>query len=202
MAIMGQTGSGKTTVANVLLYARGYTLALRTKADTAKIPGARIKRAADFGIRDDVDRYLLTPPHERQDEEIHGALNTVWERSSPRGGWTVYADEMYYIDKYLKTSSKDIVKLLTQGRSKKITVICGMQRPVDVPRFVLSEATHLIAFGGDTRDAKTLSDATTKEFGETILTLKRYEFAWYYRPERAIWTGRVQELLRPKTRVV
>jgi energy-coupling factor transporter ATP-binding protein EcfA2 len=196
LSLTGDTGSGKTTLANVLLHARDYTIAFRSKADDAPLPGARIKYASDFGIRNDVNRYLLDPPYERQLPEFWNALETVWKQ----GHWTVYYDEMFHLAQ-LKDSksgaklSDRIDRMLTQGRSKKITNICGMQRPVNVSRYALSQCTHMISFSCEGRDVKILDDIAGREFSDTVASLGRYEFAWFYRPERAVWRGRVQDLL-------
>ena len=197
MALTGRTGSGKTTLANVLLHHRSYTLALRSKSDDAPLPGARIKRASDFATRDDVDRYLLDPPYERQLVEFWNALEIVWKQ----GHWCVYCDELWYLSQLKESGHRlgdRIDRLLTQGRSKKISVVCGAQRPVQISRFALSQATHIICFYGDNRDAKILAEVTGDEFGKVIQNLGKYQFAWYYVPTREIWTGRVQDLLPDK----
>lgn len=193
LSLTGDTGSGKTTLANVLLHARTYTLALRSKADDAPLPGARIKTARDFG-REDIDRYLLDPSYERQLIEFWNALEIVWRQ----GSWTVYLDELFYLTQLKSGTYKlgdRIDRLLTQGRSKGITVVSGMQRPVQVSRFALSQSTHLVAFGAEGRDVKVLDEVGGRDFANTVADLGRYEFAWYYRPDRAVWRGRVQDLL-------
>ena len=197
MSLTGDTGSGKTTLANVLLYARDYTLSFRSKADDAPLPGARITTARQFAAHDDIDRYVLDPPYEKQLVEFWNALEVVWKQ----GGWTVYFDELFYLTS-LKNGgyrlSDRIDRMLTQGRSKRITAMCGMQRPVQVSRFALSQSAHLIAFGAEGRDIKILDEVAGKQFAETVADLGRFEFAWYYRPERSVWRGRVQDLLRPE----
>ena len=195
MAITGDTGSGKTTLADVLLHFRGYTLALRSKADDAHLIGAKISRAAHFASRPDVDRWLLDPPYEYQLEEFWNAFEKVWKQ----GYWTIYLDELFYLSKLRDARNHklndQIEKMLTQGRSKKITVVAGMQRPVQVTRFALSQATHIISFTGENRDAKILKESVNEDFGNAVMQLPRYSFAWYYRPKREIWIGNVQELL-------
>lgn len=183
----------------MLLHARGYTLALRSKADDAPLPGLLIRRASDFGAYPDVNRYLLDPPYERQLPAFWNALETVWRE----GRWTVYCDELFYLSS-LKAGdyrlASRIDRLLTQGRSKKITVISGMQRPVQVSRFALSQSTHVISFGCERRDLRTLEDVAGEKFAATVESLGRYEFAWYYRPERAVWRGYVQDLVPTLTK--
>lgn len=194
MIVTGRTGSGKTTVCAALMYARQNVLSIRTKSDTARIPGAKIRTAKAFVDAElksgEPNRFLLDPPFERQRDTIASALDAVWSE----GGWTVYVDELYYLSEQLKLGDK-VNMLLTQGRSKGITVVNGAQRPVHVSRFALSEATHVISFGGDRRDVKTLSEAVDDSFAGEVAKLGRYEFAWYYVPERRTYRGRLQDLL-------
>ena len=116
-------------------------------------------------------------------------MEEVWKQ----GGWTLYLDELFYLTRLGLTPLID--RLLTQGRSKGITVVSGMQRPVSVTRYAVSQATHIIAFQQEGRDAKTL-----REFGGESLYrdltsgLRRHEFVWFHRPSRKTFIGKVQDL--------
>ncbi|MGH7955069.1 MAG: hypothetical protein ACREOZ_03830, partial [Gloeomargaritales cyanobacterium] len=85
--------------------------------------------------------------------------------------------------------------LLTQGRSNGITAVCGMQRPVGVTRYAMSQATHVLSFGAERRDAKIIGEICGDKMEQSVNQLHRYEFAWYYRPERTVWVGKVQDLV-------
>ena len=191
ISISGDTGSGKTTLANVLLYGREYTLSLRSKADKAPLPGRYIRTAAAFAKDNKTKRFLLDPLPERKAVEFYPALVQAWKE----GGWCVYVDELWHVERMHKALQQQIEIMLTQGRSNNISMFTGMQRPVDVSRFAMSQATHNIAFKADGRDVKTLAEVGTKEWADAVESLKRYEFAWYYRPERQVWVGKVQQLL-------
>jgi hypothetical protein len=128
-------------------------------------------------------RFELNPYYERQYIEFARAINTVWRE----GHWALYADELYYLTR--KGLGEPIEILLTQGRSKKITTVVGMQRPVSVSRFALSQSTHIIAFRQEPRDAKTLAEASIEAIRDAVVQLPRYHFVWYYRPERRLWIG-------------
>lgn len=125
-------------------------------------------------------RLLLSPSYDRQQDEIALALERVWRQ----GGWTVYIDELFYLTDMLGLSAF-VTRLLTQGRSKGISVVVGMQRPVLVTRFAISEATHIISFNLDGRDVKTMSEAASTKFAKVGATLRKHEFAWMYRPNVA-----------------
>lgn len=135
-------------------------------------------------------RFVLDPPYERQREEFAKALYRVWVE----GGWTVYLDELYYLTQEVRLN-RPITMLLTQGRSQDITVMVGMQRPVSITRFALSQATHVISFYQEARDAKILAEATSIRILPIVESLGRHEFVWYYRPENTMWRGRLQDLV-------
>lgn len=132
-------------------------------------------------------RVVLMPQWEKQASEFDAALSRVWAQ----GGWTVYVDETHYVDGELKLRDK-LNRLLTQGREPgRISVVCGMQRPTSVTRFAIGEATHVISFGLEGRDAKILGEAATPRMSKIVERLGHHEFAWLYIPTRAIWTGKL-----------
>lgn len=191
MTVIGDTGTGKTTLIARILTERKYVLSVRTKSDKTPLPGKHVRTAAAFK-RLDIGRdgrVLLDPTYERQAYEIYHAFETVWRED----GWTVNIDELYYLTSQLGAASRvierQINRFLTQGRSKGISVVSGMQRPVSTTRFAMSQSSHLIAFRVEGRDRKTLQDAGGDDWAAAVLGLGRYEFAWYYRPERALWLG-------------
>lgn len=170
-----------------------YTIALQSKLGSRtdpKLPGQVIRLSKPFyrGIH---DRYVVEPAYDNQRAVFINVIDKAFEQ----GGWTVYFDELYYIEDQLRMKPWEN-KLLTQGRSKGLTVMVGMQRPVGVTRFALSQSTHIISFSMEGRDvAQTLRQTATDKLAETVTQLQRYEFAWYYKPTREIWTGRVQDLV-------
>jgi len=132
-------------------------------------------------------RLVIRPKFEKQSHEFGRALNKVWSG----GGWTCAIDELFYVDTELKLRVP-INRLLTQGREPgKISVCCGMQRPSIVSRFALGEASHVITFTVEGRDAKVLQDATNRRLAEAASDLPRHHFAWFHVPTRAIWVGKL-----------
>lgn len=187
VAIVGSTGSGKSYLEARLVRYRDFCLVLRTKADDIRFPGFRtIHSIAELRASD--SRVLLSPKYERQYIECAKALEMAWRE----GGWCVAIDELYYatelkLDRYIN-------RLLTQGRSKHISVICGMQRPSRVTRFALSEITHGFFFTAEGRDIKLIGEATTPRVEALLPTLKQYQFVYFNRKSRDVQTGRAQSL--------
>jgi hypothetical protein len=158
-------------------------LVLRSKPDSVTYDTDRVIRTA-HGMGDTrYDSFTLNPRYEAQRREFSQALENAWRQ----GSWTVYVDELFYQSERLKLG-EPIERLLTQGRSKNISVAVGMQRPARVSRFAISESTHVLSFGLEGRDAKELSYATTRAVEDAVRALPEHHFVWFKRP-RTIWVG-------------
>ena len=195
VSISGSTGTGKSTLSSSLLLSRSYVLILRSKPDDVDYSGRVIKTAKQFaGINyEDTPRVILDPAYESQLLEFYKALELAFKH----GGWTVYFDELYYLSETLRLG-REVDKFLTQGRSKGLTAVCGMQRPIRVSRFAISEATHTISFRAEGRDVKqTLSQICNEKYAEIVMSLDKmsHQFAWFYQKTDKIWVGRMQDLM-------
>jgi hypothetical protein len=171
-------------VASFLVETRRYTVVFKSKPDAVRYPGHIRARTAEALDNQRLEHIVLDPKYERQWPEFSAGLEKVWHQ----GGWTVALDELLYLDRL--GLRKPIERLLTQGRSKGISVLVGMQRPAQVTRFAISESMHVLSFGLEGRDAKELGLATQRWVGDAVSQLGRYEFAWYRRPDR-LWVGKL-----------
>jgi hypothetical protein len=192
--VVGDTGTGKTTLISKLVRERQYVIVFRTKADDIKFPGFKVSRTAD--ILDDLyaDKILLAPRYERLALEGYRMFEKTWRQR----GWTVVIDELWFVESELGLKQQSI-RLLTQGRSQKMTAVVGVQRPAFISRFALSQSTHLFSFRLDGRDVKTIRDATTTRLvpyldpdSPQVLPDKR--FAYYHRANREIRIGNARQL--------
>lgn len=192
LAIIGDTSSGKTTLANFLLQFRKYTISIKTKGDPAPLPGREIKTAKEFK-KGTEDRYILYPPFRYQWYEINEAIENVFEQ----GSWTLYFDELYRITQLRLADQVD--RLYTQGRTEGITTLSAMQRPSRIPRTAVAETKHIISFILEGRDIKTLAEITNPRFAAIVAKLdaEKFEFAWYHRPTRKIFVGRLRRVNTP-----
>jgi hypothetical protein len=191
VAAVGDTGTGKTFLVSKLTELRSYVVVLRTKPDNIRFEG--FVRARSGNALDDLyeTRILLTPKHSHQMREGYNMLNRVWEQ----GGWTVVIDELWYVEKILKLGPL-VERLLTQGRSKNISVIVGMQRPAQISRFAISQCTHLFSFRVEGRDLQTIKESTSPRIVEPIASLTGHKFVYYNRPDRIVATGDAKYLNR------
>lgn len=191
-AVIGSTGTGKTYLMSRLIGIRKYVVMVKTKADDIEFPDMLRDRKGRLLNELYADRILLEPPFDRQSTTIRKAMRSIWET----GNWSLFLDELYYIDRLGLRGLVDM--LLTQGRSKKISVVTGMQRPVWVTRFALSECSHIFCFRLEGRDLKTIADMTSDDFAEVVSTLSRdkHEFAHFHVPTATIGKGNANNLER------
>jgi tRNA A37 threonylcarbamoyladenosine biosynthesis protein TsaE len=189
VVLIGMNGSGKTTLARHLLTRyRKWKIMLVTKPDDITWPGWRTVKDHK-AINGRTDSYRLHPEYESSRQQFKEVMDRVWKE----GGWCIYLDELYHLEH--KGLSNDVIKLLTQGRSKRITVVGGVQRPAWVTRFALSEPRHTFAFRvGDNRDAKAIGDGLGKAFQTEVERLRRYEFAYHDKVTGEIKRGNSRDI--------
>lgn len=187
--IIGMTGCGKTTLAKTLLDKRGYKLMLVTKPDDVLWDGWRqVKTASEVRIREGRS-WRLYPEWSKSKQEFSALMDKAWDE----GGWTIYADELYHLE-HLGLRDK-LIQELTQGRSKRLTVVAGVQRPAWVTKFVLSEATHVYCFRlGDDEDRIAIGKRVGQHFAREVSTLGRYEFAYLNKLTGEVHKGTVKTL--------
>lgn len=189
-AVVGRTGSGKTYLISKLVELRQYVVIFRTKPDKNKFPGFDKVRKANAMDHWSATRLLLEPEYSRQAVEGYAMLERAWQD----GGWTIVIDENWYSEAHLGLKPY-IVRLLTQGRSKDISVVVGMQRPVDISRFALSEITHLFVFRTEGRDLKfSLRDSTNDEIVPAVRGLRGHDFVYYNAAKDLLTTGNANKL--------
>ena len=162
--LIGRTGSGKTTLALSLLPYRRFVLVLATKPKDPLInrlrrDGFRVTRK--WPVSPEVfPRVVYWPKIERASDisaqryGLYDALSSVYED----GGWCVYADEIRYLSDTL--GLEGMLQLLwLQGRSLKVSLIGGTQRPAWIPLEAFSQATHLFLWReNDARNLKRLGE--------------------------------------------
>lgn len=189
VGVVGRTGSGKTYLIAKLVAMRQYVTIFRTKPDRNKFAGFVTVRHASAMDHWRSERLLLEPDYKLQAREGYGMLERAWRD----GGWTIAVDENWYAEQIgLKPY---IIRLLTQGRSKDISVIVGMQRPVDISRFALSEITHLFVFRCEGRDLKfSLRDSTIDAIVPAVRALRGHDFVYYNAAKEIIATGNANKL--------
>lgn len=188
--IIGRTGSGKTYLMARLFKLRQYVVFFRTKPDKNKFPDLVTVRRAEAMRSFNGMRLMLDPDYQRQAVEGYRMMEYAWQD----GSWCVGIDELWYAEEQLGLTDY-VNRMLTQGRSKDITAVLGVQRPVDISRFALSETKHIFIFQTEGRDLKfSLRDSTTDRIVPAVQSLGKYEFVYYNRETGEIRKGNANRL--------
>jgi energy-coupling factor transporter ATP-binding protein EcfA2 len=148
VTLLGHTGSGKTTLARSILSKRNHRLIFATKPrdeslDLFKREGYKVSRVWPVDPRI-WSKVVFWPKIERpedlitQQQEIGRCLGSVYRT----GGWCLYFDEVRYITDTLGLR-RPLELIWLQGRSLKLSVVAGTQRPAWIPLEAYSQATHL-----------------------------------------------------------
>lgn len=189
--MIGDTGTGKTYLVSQLVQLKEHVVILRTKPDDIKFAGfTRFQKARAMDDWHN-DHILLDPKYEDQARQAWEMLERAWRQ----GGWTVVIDEQWYAEQELKMRQM-IVRLLTQGRSLGITVVCGVQRPVEISRFMLSQSKHIFTFQIDGGDMDRVKQATTPRIVEAVESLTGHDFVYFNRSKKLIAKGNARTLNR------
>lgn len=189
--IIGDTGSGKTYLESKLLDLRDHVIVVKTKPDDIKFDGFRkIKKYTDL-MDLKTNRFVLDTGFDQGLQRLHitSAINLAWKQE----GWTIAVDETYYWTSVLRLE-RQLNMLLTQGRSKHLTIVAGMQRPAWVSRFALSQATHAFIFRCEGRDLTTLSQALSPKVVKPVEELRGHDFVYFNRATREVVTGNANRL--------
>ena len=199
--VVGDTGEGKTYLEEKLLKYRHSVLYLKSKPDDIKFPTFRkIKSTFDVGKWrfDDagklVTKWLIEPKSNSyldQRQEFKRAYDKAWHE----GGWTVVVDEAFFQTKKLHLGD-DIDMLVTQGRSKHITMVVGCQRPAWISLFPMSQSTHAFIFGCEGKDLKRLGEAYTPRIIKPVqeLNAEKHDFVYYNRRTKVITIGNANRI--------
>jgi hypothetical protein len=198
VVIVGDTGTGKTYLESKILTMRKHIIYMQSKTDDIKFPGFRkVKTQLDIGRNPfengaAVTKWLLQPKlidFGAQQKEFSRTFDQAWRE----GGWTIVIDETYFATYILKLE-KQINMLLTQGRSKHLTIVVGMQRPAWISRFALSQATHAFIFRCEGRDVKSLADALSPKIVKPVQELTGHDFVYFNRATREVKVGNANKL--------
>jgi len=163
---------GKTRLTATLIQQRQYVVVLKTNTIPKMTPiGVAFGRSPRrrYGQRT-YRRFLLRPRYEHQAREGWNMLERAWKQ----GGWTVVVDENWYAEKSLGLK-RQIEKVLTrtQRLHYRRRWYAASRR---YQSFRLVSGNARLSFIGDSRDARTIAEATTDDIRPYITSLQKYQF--------------------------
>jgi hypothetical protein len=151
--MVGPTGSGKTTLETAILPRRDFVVFLSTKRidstqDELHSMGYKVVHSGRDLNPDVAPLAILRPPwpenvSAKELKDLHaGVFREALMRVFQQGHWTVVMDEARYLTKDLGLAAEAEL-LWLQGRSLKISVVAGTQRPRWIPLEAYDQASHL-----------------------------------------------------------
>jgi hypothetical protein len=169
LVLCGKSGSGKTQAATWHLSLRSFDrmpwLVYDFKFDPLLNSIAGLQ-TIEVGEIPQHPGLFICHPRPDETEAVQAQMWAIWEK----GSIGIYIDEGYMVG-----DTPAFRALLTQGRTKIIPMIVGVQRPTWVTRFLFTEADFFQVFLlADERDMKTVEGFTPP------LSRKRLPPYWSY----------------------
>lgn len=182
VGVFGHTGSGKTQFGAMLLSKKNLKsrphIIIDYKGDELL---NSLKNVRDIGF-DDPKKPGLYILHTRIDQQ-DDTERWLWKMHD-KGDVHLYADEGYMLPRLSRFGAVDAIQ--TQGRSRRVSMTTLSQRPVGIPRYVISEASHIIMFHlNDDRDIATAEQVVPRGFSTWLpkelreKELPRFWSRWY-----------------------
>lgn len=136
--VAGMTGSGKSTFSQIMLQKTRSLIAVDSKASMDKwgLEDITVANVQAFEKGEAMRLRVI------ENEDAYQLLEIAYAR----GNCTVYIDEVTALIPSSRKYPKIITDIWTRGRSRNVRGWAVTQRPVDVPRILLSEANHIIMF--------------------------------------------------------
>lgn len=194
VGIFGHTGSGKTQMGAWLLSKKRLKtrphVIIDYKGDDL-LNSLENSREIGFETPKKPGLYIL---HARIDQQ-ENVEQWLWQIHEA-GNIHLYADEGYMLPRLKRFGAVDAIQ--TQGRSRHVNMTVLSQRPIGIPRYVISEAAHIVLFHlNDDRDVSIAEQVVPHGFSSWLPRgmkekhLPRFWSRWYSVKNRG------QYILRP-----
>jgi energy-coupling factor transporter ATP-binding protein EcfA2 len=179
ICVVGKSGSGKTNLCLFLAQNSPVrpVVIFNTKWDDQyhRLGSKKdVTRTLPDRIRPDREWVIVEPDSETISDP--DALDDMLAALGESKDITVLIDESYMFHKRGQ-AGPGLIGLLTRGRSRGITTICGTQRPAWVSRFVFSEATQGYFLRLNTEDDKKTVKGYTG-IDPSMIPTEKYQSLW------------------------
>lgn len=180
MVMIGSTGSGKTTLARSLVANADRVVWWDTKAMGESGFEQRVTWAPEHAeLIAATDRLEVAPdPHRDHTEQMDEVAHAVYQRGNIL---FVVDDAMGVMAQRAPQWTNNVV---TMGRSRGVGLLTIVQRVHHIPRVLMTEAEHTLAFELHGRtDIERLVDECSPDLA-VVAELQRFEYVWYSRRDR------------------
>lgn len=193
--VSAPTGAGKTTLIRPVLDRRTFVVCLFTKMKDATISSQfkgfkRFDRWPKHGFKvTESERKVMIWPY--PEKTLQGTRNKhravladAFNRVMQDGSWCCYVDELLYVtDPSHGGLGSEVGMMHYTGRSAGISMVTCAQRPFNVPRVVLSSASHAYFArtydAGDRKRTVELGGVNPREIASNLDSLEsRHDFLY------------------------
>lgn len=171
VVIIGKTGSGKTFLAKHLLKTCQKLLVLDSKGT---LNDWNCQNYDPSAMDAEGFRLRLLGPFDGNDMDAIDHAYRV-------GDVTIYIDEAYSIfyDQRKRAEIEPILRCLTRGRERGVGVWVSTQRPVNMSKYVLTEAEHFFVFRlTDSNDRKLVANSIHENLEDKVTS--QHGFFYYH----------------------
>jgi hypothetical protein len=175
--ILGRSGTGKTVLAQKLLLLVRNAIIVDTKMNDPGWDAVGEEVLARKIYKTGAGRWWWKPSDEFLADEDNAEQFFAWcyRRNGRR---VVYLDELLDVAPRANSFPVSLKLLATRGRSAGVGLWSTTQRPVDVPKFALTEANHYFVFYlSDDDDQKTAQKMAGAHFDFARI---KGNFGFYY----------------------
>jgi hypothetical protein len=165
VVVVGRNGTGKSQAGFWILserdLANNRNFVIDYKGEELFSSLRNIRPITEKEIPTENGLYIIYGDPEK-DDEMRGWMRRIRKQ----GNAGIFVDEGYMIPGEKRGPFQH---LLTQGRALQIPIITLSQRPVEINRFVFSEASHTLVFDlNDDRDKDTIREFTPRGFMDWV----------------------------------
>lgn len=141
--VVGMSGSGKTTLMKRIMREIETTSRVLVTDPKAEWPRARyttITRPSEFKYEYRYPILFIPKADDFDNPDVYDPLFKIcWERKDI----TIYNDEIMFLG---TRPTRFLRAIMAQGRSRKIRIINGTQRPKTIPKVTITEANTFYVF--------------------------------------------------------
>lgn len=181
----GATGTGKSHGSMLLMRAQRKPFVIydskasKTVAQFADRIITNIDDLDTIGKRDKFEKVAFRPAWDAAEQDIRDICNGIARWCYLRQNIGLYIDEISDISRSAMDVPSYVSGISRRGRERNVTLWATTQRPVGVPKILMSEASHFFIYQlRDPADRDRISQAAEQPLQSSIQSLEKREFLY------------------------